>query len=87
MMMIVLVYFIMHNHLFQFLQHLVHSVVVTKEWELKYLLPYCVLQEELRLMFEEENIREFMAKLDQMKVQADGIAEDVTAWWVCLTFL
>ena len=31
-------------------------------------------------MFEEENIREYMVKLDQMKVQADGIAEDTTAW-------
>ena len=32
------------------------------------------------MMFEEENIEEFMAKLDDMKAQADDTSEDVAAW-------
>ncbi|KAK7116013.1 hypothetical protein V1264_001769 [Littorina saxatilis] len=40
------------------------------------------IEEELSVMFEEENIEEFMAKLDEMKAQADEITEDITAWLV-----
>ncbi|XP_076465812.1 polyamine-modulated factor 1-like isoform X2 [Babylonia areolata] len=38
------------------------------------------IKEELALMFEEENIQAFMAKLDDMKAQADEMDADLVAW-------
>ncbi|KAL8565253.1 hypothetical protein ACOMHN_001151 [Nucella lapillus] len=38
------------------------------------------IKEELAVMFEEENIQDFMVKLDEIKAQADEMDENLVAW-------